>query len=932
MKLRKRSLLLLFSITYLYIASYSPAQNDIITWPRIFKGRICGKEKMIYADSCDFSVPAFADIDGDGDADMLMGRATGHPLFFRNDGSPNFPEWSLQPEGLKLPPLSSPPGRTAPFFSDFDNDGDADLSLGLANGCVACYCNIGNDMFPEWELTTENWTGDPVTGNARPILLDIDADGDKDLFIGSSDGKIAYYRNEADPGNSPEWVWQLDNYMNIDAGADASPYFCDLDGDGLHDLLVGAGDGHVEYYRGYGTPELLFFTREEGKFSDSSLRKNAAPVLYDINSDGLQDFFLGSFAGNVRMNLNDGTATHPLWEENGFVINGLDTGSESFPSFCDIDLDGDPDLFISSYNASAESEWSIHFYRNVGTPWLPEWKLETDFFAGISCDYPSPVFSDLDGEGDSDMLVGDAGGLIRYYENTSSASSFHFERRPAREWSVPGGWARPCVCDADGDGDVDFYVAFTDISSGSLFYYENDGSPENFRLSSPVDLTEQILPGLFPSVSAGNLNNDNIPDLLVGNGQGEVRIFPGTEPLSGDAFSTASLFQCRNSIPGITTAIIDINGDLKDDLILGNTYGGILVFENPSESAVIKPHHSTILTGESLHFITSPPAAGSWSLVRNASNGYIDGESGDYTGGDSPGVDIILFEEENGITGAAYVNVISPEDQTRVGKAVILAGRKPNDSLWETTNNIANYCYRTLRGVGYSKENIYYMNPVPGQDVDGNGNFSDDIDAESSLSAVDSALTDFSTDASSLFIFMVDHGFANTGGELGRIQCNETEMLYASRVDEYLDELQKDEGVTTITLVTECCHAGAFLRECGDAAEEYSRIVISSTGTDQASVLSGNGLISFSWNFLNDLHGLHSVGESFSRAASGMSRFQSAGMDDTGDGKYMPELDGDIAGKVFPGAEKSSGASSSPRTVHFSQRDARRKVRRGPAW
>ena len=78
-----------------------------------------------------------------------------------------------------------------------------------------------------------------LSGFSIPKLIDIDSDGDLDLFTGEMDGNISFYINQ---GNSHEHNFALvtDNYFNISTNGRSSPEFIDMDIDGDFDLILGS--------------------------------------------------------------------------------------------------------------------------------------------------------------------------------------------------------------------------------------------------------------------------------------------------------------------------------------------------------------------------------------------------------------------------------------------------------------------------------------------------------------------------------------------------------------------------------------------------------------------------------------------------------------------------------------------------------------------
>lgn len=81
--------------------------------------------------SLPFSQPRFADLDADGDQDMVIGSTSGSPLFLRNNGTANAPVFVTEMAVLQgVDPLDAEMG----VFFDLDADGDLDLIAGGFTG------------------------------------------------------------------------------------------------------------------------------------------------------------------------------------------------------------------------------------------------------------------------------------------------------------------------------------------------------------------------------------------------------------------------------------------------------------------------------------------------------------------------------------------------------------------------------------------------------------------------------------------------------------------------------------------------------------------------------------------------------------------------------------------------------------------------------
>ena len=261
------------------------------------------KQLVSMLDAGSESVPAFGDLDGDGDQDLLLANKIdptsnnrGSVLHFENVGSSTAPRFAFV-DTLGLAASFS----HAPALGDLDGDGDLDMIDGAWNDQLSLYTNSGSPSRPMFELTDSEFLKLSRGSNARPTLTDIDDDGDLDLFVGESSGTINYFENT---GSTTEARYTLvsDEYGDIDVGRRSFPRFKDMDGDGDLDLIVGTESAGVLTYTNVGTrsrPEW-----DESTPFDVDAPTYAAPDFVDIDSDGDLDLFLGGAGGGLQFYRN----------------------------------------------------------------------------------------------------------------------------------------------------------------------------------------------------------------------------------------------------------------------------------------------------------------------------------------------------------------------------------------------------------------------------------------------------------------------------------------------------------------------------------------------------------------------------------------------------------------------------------------------------
>jgi hypothetical protein len=166
-----------------------------------------------------YATPAFGDLDADGDLDAFVGNAAGNSLLFQNTGTagaPAFAAPSTNPFGL-----ADVGDYASPDVADLDGDGDLDVLVGAYDGNTLFLENTGSASAPAFAPAATNPFGlKDVGALAAPTFADVDADGDLDVFSGNSWGRIHFLENvELGPGTCDDG---LDNDADgaFDAGAD----------------------------------------------------------------------------------------------------------------------------------------------------------------------------------------------------------------------------------------------------------------------------------------------------------------------------------------------------------------------------------------------------------------------------------------------------------------------------------------------------------------------------------------------------------------------------------------------------------------------------------------------------------------------------------------------------------------------------------------
>ncbi|NNF03829.1 MAG: VCBS repeat-containing protein, partial [Rhodothermales bacterium] len=257
-------------------------------------------ERFIYAvDLGSETIVKAADLDADGDLDLLVGNKIqpddnkiSRVYHYENTGSPTSPAFVMRGPVELLGTY-----HQNPAFGDLDADGDLDFLLGKWNKEIGFFRNEGTPSDFEFVEVDGAWLSITRGSNTTPALVDIDADGDLDLFVGESSGSLNFYRNT---GSASEPVFELvsDSYLDIDSGRRSFPAFVDIDGDGDQDMVLGSELDGLYLYLNTGTPEQHEF--ELWGTLDVPVQPLSAPEFADIDGDGDMDLLVGGTSGGIQ--------------------------------------------------------------------------------------------------------------------------------------------------------------------------------------------------------------------------------------------------------------------------------------------------------------------------------------------------------------------------------------------------------------------------------------------------------------------------------------------------------------------------------------------------------------------------------------------------------------------------------------------------------
>lgn len=367
----------------------------------------------------------FADINGHGILDLFWGDFFEEGLLrFENTGTCAQPNLTGTPARFPIgkPVLSS--GYNAPTFADIDGDGNIDLVVGVLGGAYEPGRTSIDNLYlvqqrpkDTWTITTKRLIPTVDVGaESAPTLADVNGDGMLDLIIGSKvspkdgqTGTVTWFENT---GSKTAPAFRERGVLSMRGDYNYAPAMADIDGDGLVDMIVGTWRDRLQWYRNTGTTTAPAWTMKDTALVTITRGTNSTPSFGDLNGDGLLDLVIGEASGTINLYKNVGTKTAPKFELVSDNFQNIKVGRRSAPALVDMDADGKLDMLIGN------GDGELQLWRGVGA--AGEIRFERDMSFNVRS-YPNatPAVGDLHGNGRLDLLIGTMAGGLRWFERAA---------------------------------------------------------------------------------------------------------------------------------------------------------------------------------------------------------------------------------------------------------------------------------------------------------------------------------------------------------------------------------------------------------------------------------------------------------------------------------------------------------------------------------
>ena len=355
-------------------------------------GVVFSTERVITTNADDpLSVHA-ADLDGDGDADVLSASYVDDQIaWYENEGGGAF-------SALRIIAADAD-GATSVYATDLDRDGDADmLSASRFDDKIAWYKNEGDGVFSAPRIIAAD-----AHGAQSVHAADLDGDGDADVLAALFDSdRVAWYENLGGG------VFSAPRMIAADVDGAVSVHAADLDGDGDADVLSASWlADRITWYE----------NRGGGAFSAprtmaANAREARSVHAADLDGDGDADVLSASVGqDSIAWYENQGGGTFS--GARTIAADGGDTARSVYAA--DLDGDGDADVLSTSYR------YPIAWSENEGGG---RFSAPRTIASGAGA--ASVHAADLDGDGDADVLAGLLDGdRVAWYENHSDHGDDH---------------------------------------------------------------------------------------------------------------------------------------------------------------------------------------------------------------------------------------------------------------------------------------------------------------------------------------------------------------------------------------------------------------------------------------------------------------------------------------------------------------------------
>ncbi|PZD74996.1 Leukotoxin [Acaryochloris thomasi RCC1774] len=521
--------------------------------------------------------PTLVDVDGDGDFDLVAGDSDGALRYFENTGGATTPSYSEQ-TGTNNPFNGIDVGDdSSPAFADIDGDSDLDLLVGGNNGGVQLeyFENIGSATNPSFsaQTGTNNPLGRLSVGyDNSPTFADIDGDGDFDLVVGDDTNQLSYFENTGS-ATSPSFsqITGTNNpFEGIGQGINSSPTLVDVDGDGDLDLVVGNGNYTLSYFENIGSATNPSFSAQTGTnnpfdgLNFGSAFGSVTPTFADVDGDGNLDLVSGtgqlSFFVSNEPAIITGDISGAVTEDTTTTTATGTLNATDVDSSADFTVQTDTAGTYGTFSIDAAGVWTYTLDNaDADTDALEADEMITDVFTVATADGTTQeVTVTVTGANDAAIIAGTTTGAVTEDDaiTTAMGSLMATDVDSSTDFAVQ--------TDAAGT-----YGTFSIDASGNWTYTLDNSDADTEALGSSDTVTDVI------TVATADGTTQDITITIDGNSDTVQIGTPGPDLIVG-----TPLDDTLEGLDG-NDRIRGLNGN---DLILGGNHSDTLFGDGGNDS------------------------------------------------------------------------------------------------------------------------------------------------------------------------------------------------------------------------------------------------------------------------------------------------------------------------------------------------------------